>query len=74
MDAITAPTTAATAPLTPDVADDGTPYDPHFDPLVSSPGCGQRYAPTYWVATAGPPPQDDGPVTADIDADVVREQ
>ena len=31
----------------------------------------QRYAPTYWVDTAGPPPEDDGPVRADIDADVV---
>ena len=49
----------------------GAPYDPHFDPLVSGPGMDQRYAPTYWVDTAGPPPEDDGPVQADIDADVV---
>ena len=29
------------------------------------------YAPTYWVATAGLPPDDDGPVISDLDADVV---
>ena len=46
----------------------GAPYDPHFDPLVSAPGTDQRYAPTYWVDTAGPPPEDDGPVQADLDA------
>ena len=27
-------------------------YDPAYDPLVSPPGQGQDYAPTYWVATA----------------------
>lgn len=47
------------------------PYDPHFDPLVSAPGADQDYAPTYWVDTAGPPPEDDGPVRGDMDADVV---
>ena len=46
-------------------------YNPAYDPLVSPPGRGQDYAPTYWVATAGAPPEDDGPVTGDIDADVV---
>ncbi|MCC2596440.1 FAD-binding oxidoreductase [Pusillimonas sp. MFBS29] len=46
-------------------------YDPLYDPLVSKSGHGQAYAPTYWVATAGPPPEDDGPVTQDFDADVV---
>src|SRR5690606_24778681 len=46
-------------------------YDPLFDPLVSKTGRGQAYAPTYWVGTAGPPPQDDGPVDHDFDADVV---
>ncbi|QDM19058.1 FAD-binding oxidoreductase [Tardiphaga sp. vice352] len=47
------------------------PYDPHYDPLVSaSPGRNRRYAPTYWVDTAGTPPEDDGPVSGDIDADV----
>jgi len=47
-------------------------YDPRYDPLVAAnPGSGRAYAPTYWVATAGPPPPDDGPVLCDIDADVV---
>ncbi len=47
-------------------------YDPRYDPLVdATPGRGRAYAPTYWVATAGTPPADDGPVTGDIDADVV---
>ena len=46
-------------------------YDPHYDPLVSKgPGQNRNYAPTYWIATAGAPPEDDGPVTRDIDADV----
>ncbi|TEA78729.1 NAD(P)/FAD-dependent oxidoreductase [Allopusillimonas ginsengisoli] len=48
-----------------------SPYDPLYDPLVSRTGRGQAYAPTYWVATAGPPPADDGPVDHDFDADVV---
>jgi len=48
------------------------PYDPHYDPLVDrNPGQGRQYAPTYWVASAGTPPEDDGPIEADIDADVV---
>jgi len=47
-------------------------YDPLYDPLTRShPGTGQDYAPTYWAATAGPAPQDDGPVSADSDTDVV---
>ncbi|WP_315831303.1 FAD-binding oxidoreductase [Bradyrhizobium prioriisuperbiae] len=47
-------------------------YDPHYDPLVSDgPGRNREYAPTYWLATAGEPPQDDGPITQDVDADVV---
>src|SRR5438128_3904155 len=46
-------------------------YDPAYDPLVDpNPGCGRDYAPTYWVATAGPPPADDGPIDRDIDVDV----
>jgi glycine/D-amino acid oxidase-like deaminating enzyme len=46
-------------------------YDPKYDPLVSSgPGQGQDYAPTYWAATAGAPPDDDGPLNGDIDVDV----
>lgn len=48
------------------------PYDPHYDPLVApDPGAGRAYAPSYWVASAGAPPQDDGPITQDVDADVV---
>ncbi len=49
----------------------GAPYDSRYDPLVSPPGRGQDYAPTYWVATAGSPPEDDGPISGDVDADVV---
>ena len=48
------------------------PYDPKYDPLVdATPGRNRDYAPTYWVATAGTPPEDDGPVGSDCDADVV---
>ena len=47
-------------------------YEPRYDPLTAPhPGRGTDYAPTYWVASAGPPPADDGPITHDIDADVV---
>ena len=47
-------------------------YDPQYDPLVhATPGHGRDYAPTYWVASAGEAPPDDGAVHADIDADVV---
>lgn len=47
-------------------------YDPRYDPLVApNPGAGRDYAPTWWVASAGVPPADDGPVTHDFDADVV---
>jgi hypothetical protein len=47
-------------------------YDPRYDPLVAAdPGQGRAYAPSYWVGTAGPPPEDDGPVTGDMDVDVV---
>jgi gamma-glutamylputrescine oxidase len=48
-----------------------TAYQPGYDPLVSSnPGRNQAYAPTYWAATAGPAPEDDGSVQGDIDVDV----
>ncbi|ACC75269.1 FAD-binding oxidoreductase [Paraburkholderia phymatum] len=48
-----------------------TRYDPTYDPLVSpGPGQGKQYAPTYWAATAGTAPPDDGPVTQDMDVDV----
>lgn len=47
-------------------------YDPHYDPLVDrGPGHNRDYAPTYWIGTAGTPPADDGPVSGDIDADVI---
>ena len=47
-------------------------YDPKYDPLVDdTPGTGRAYAPTYWVASAGTPPADDGPISHDVDADVV---
>lgn len=46
-------------------------FDPCYDPLSApGPGRGRQYAPTYWIATAGPPPPDDGPIAADTDADV----
>ena len=58
--------------MTPPISSLLRPYDPHYDPLVArNPGHGTDYAPTYWVATGGAPPEDDGPVTQDIDADVV---
>ncbi|WP_269933078.1 NAD(P)/FAD-dependent oxidoreductase [Aminobacter sp. HY435] len=48
------------------------PFDPAYDPVhAATPGDGKDYAPTYWIATAGVPPEDDGPVTQDIDVDVV---
>lgn len=47
------------------------PYNPHHDPIADvGVGCGRDYAPTYWIATAGAPPADDGPVQADMDVDV----
>ena len=47
------------------------PFDPAYDPEHAlSPGTGKDYAPTYWIGTAGPQPEDDGPITADIDVDV----
>ena len=47
------------------------PYDPQYDPLLApDPGAGRAYAPTWWVASAGTPPEDDGPVVRDIDVDV----
>ena len=48
------------------------PYDPRYDPLTAAdPGTGRDYAPSYWAATAGQAPEDDGPVHGDIDTDVV---
>ncbi len=46
-------------------------YDPRYDPLVDAgPGHNRDYAPTYWIGTAGAPPEDDGPISGDVDADV----
>lgn len=46
-------------------------YDPLYDPLVAAgPGHNRDYAPTYWIATAGTPPDSDGPITGDTTADV----
>lgn len=48
------------------------PYNTKFDPLIDQGLKGnEQYAPTYWVATAGTPPEDDGPLLGDIDADIV---
>jgi len=48
------------------------PYNQHYDPVTDkSIGSGSDYAPTYWIGTAGTPPADDGPVTSDMDVDVV---
>ena len=48
------------------------PYDPRFDPMKdATPGENRDYAPTYWVATAGPAPADDGILAGDSDTDVV---
>ena len=49
----------------------GKPFDPAYDPVhAANPGAGKDYAPTYWIASAGASPEDDGPVTQDIDVDV----
>ena len=46
-------------------------YDPRYDPLLApTPGTDQACAPTWWVASAGPAPEDDGPLRQDIDVDV----
>ena len=48
------------------------PYDALYDPLVSPMSSrGMDYAPTYWVASAGEPPEDDGPLEGDADVDVL---
>lgn len=42
-----------------------------FDPLKTrDPGRGLAHAPSYWAATAGEAPGDDGPLDGDIEADV----
>jgi len=46
-------------------------YDPSYDPMTDvGPGHNRAPAPTYWIDTAGPAPEDDGPVSSDIDVDV----
>lgn len=48
------------------------PYDASYDPMVSRAfNYGMEYAPTYWVASAGDPPEDDGPLEGDADVDVL---
>ena len=47
-------------------------YDPHYDPLVDAvPSHKRDYVPTYWIGSAGAPPEDDGPISGDMDVDVV---
>ncbi|MBJ9424582.1 NAD(P)/FAD-dependent oxidoreductase [Acinetobacter seifertii] len=47
-------------------------YNANFDPLTEEGLKGnEQYAPTYWVATAGVSPEDDGPLLGDINADIV---
>lgn len=47
------------------------PFDPFYDPMTAPKlGPGSDYAPTYWIGTAGEIPDDDGPVTGDMDVDV----
>ncbi|WP_134682330.1 NAD(P)/FAD-dependent oxidoreductase [Paracoccus ravus] len=47
------------------------PFDPLYDPMhARALGPHSDYAPTYWIGTAGPAPQDDGPVMGDMEVDV----
>ena len=49
----------------------GKAYNPYYDPLVDhTPGSNVDYAPTYWVASAGPPPVVDAPIDSDRQVDV----
>ena len=42
-----------------------------YDPLRDhGPGCGLDHAPTYWAATAGRGPDDDGPLRGDGEVDI----
>lgn len=38
--------------------------------FAASPGTGLAYPASYWAATAGPPPEDDGPAPSRVDAEV----
>lgn len=45
---------------------------PTYDPLRDhDPGCGLDHVPSYWAVTAGPAPDDDGPVQGDSEVDIV---
>jgi glycine/D-amino acid oxidase-like deaminating enzyme len=42
-----------------------------YDPLRNhGPGCGREHAPSYWAATAGAAPDDDGPLRGDAEVDI----
>ncbi len=42
-----------------------------YDPLIDkTPGHGSDYAPTYWVASAGTPPEHDGAISDNCEVDV----
>ena len=44
---------------------------PTFDPLRDrDPGCGHDHVSSYWAATAGPGPEDDGPLRGDAEVDI----
>jgi taurine dehydrogenase large subunit len=44
---------------------------PSYDPLRDrDPGCGHDHVPSYWAATAGAVPEDDGPLRGDSDVDI----
>ncbi len=44
---------------------------PVYDPLRNhGPGCGLGHSPTYWAATAGQTPEDDGPLAGDAEVDI----
>ncbi|MDT1064731.1 FAD-binding oxidoreductase [Paracoccus sp. CPCC 101403] len=50
---------------------DSVPFDPLYDPIhAQALGPHSDYAPTYWIGTAGPAPEADGPVSGDMDVDV----
>jgi gamma-glutamylputrescine oxidase len=45
--------------------------EPYSDPLLArEPGRGAAHPASYWTATAGPPPPDDGALRSDLDCDV----
>ena len=44
---------------------------PTYDPLRDrDPGCGHDHVASYWAATAGPAPDDDGPFRGDSEVDI----